>query len=48
MRWQWPHYPKDLADGWADECSGGGVAEHSSPWLKMFTNAYMWCAGNFE
>jgi phosphoribosylformylglycinamidine synthase len=32
LKWQWPYLPQELSDSW-----------QSSPWLKMFQNAYDWC-----
>lgn len=32
LKWQWPYLPQDLSSSW-----------QSSPWLKMFQNAYDWC-----
>ncbi|XP_067948060.1 phosphoribosylformylglycinamidine synthase-like [Watersipora subatra] len=42
MTWQWPWMPQD----WRGTVLRGTVK--TSPWLKMFQNAYDWCLGQVD
>jgi len=38
LAWQWPHMPQEWTQGSAQLAA--------SPWLRMFQNAFEWCAAN--